>query len=137
MNKRSCESTAKGDVNMAEIKEAMPAPQPEALDMPDDEVLYELAFSRTLPRFALVNFCLLAYNLLPFYPLDGGRLLRAVLRTLLPLRAAVWAERGVCLLCGALLLACAGYLTLCWHAGPWPLLVCLLLGLRCCRNEEI
>ena len=23
---------------MAEIKEAMPAPQPEALDMPDDEV---------------------------------------------------------------------------------------------------
>lgn len=44
-----------------------------------------LAFSRTLPRFALVNFCLLAYNLLPFYPLDGGRLLRAVLRTLLPL----------------------------------------------------
>ena len=87
-----------------------------------------LAFSRTLPRFALVNFCLLAYNLLPFYPLDGGRLLRAVLRTLLPLRAAVWAERGVCLLCGALLLACAGYLTLCWHAGPWPLLVCLLIG---------
>ena len=68
-----------------------------------------LAFSRTLPRFALVNFCLLAYNLLPFYPLDGG----------------------------ALLLACAGYLTLCWHAGPWPLLVCLLLGLRCCRNGEI
>ena len=52
-----------------------------------------LAFSRTLPRFALVNFCLLAYNLLPFYPLDGGRLLRAVLRTLLPLRAAVWARR--------------------------------------------
>ena len=40
MNKRSCESTAKGDVNMAEIKEAMPTPQPEALDMPDDEVLY-------------------------------------------------------------------------------------------------
>ena len=28
---------------MAEIKEALPAPQPEALDMPDDEVLYELA----------------------------------------------------------------------------------------------
>ena len=43
MNKRSCESATKGDVNMAEIKEAMPAPQPEALDMPDDEVLYELA----------------------------------------------------------------------------------------------
>ena len=28
---------------MAEIKEAMPAPQPEGPDMPDDEVLYELA----------------------------------------------------------------------------------------------
>ena len=43
MNRCSYESTAKGDVNMAETKEAMPAPQPEALDMPDDEVLYELA----------------------------------------------------------------------------------------------
>ena len=52
-----------------------------------------LAFSRTLPRFALVNFCLLAYNLLPFYPLDGGRLLRAVLRTLLPLRAPAGMRR--------------------------------------------
>ena len=60
-----------------------------------------------------------------------------MLRTLLPLRAAIWAERGICVLCGALLLACAGYLTLCWHAGPWPLLVCLLLGLRCRRTEEI
>ena len=43
MNRCSYESTAKGDVNMAEIKDAMPTPQPEALDMPDDEVLYELA----------------------------------------------------------------------------------------------
>ena len=35
---------------MAEIKEAMPAPQPEALDMPDDEVLYELCLLYTSNR---------------------------------------------------------------------------------------
>ena len=44
-----------------------------------------LAFSRTLPRFALVNFCLLAYNLLP--TADGccapccGRCCRCVQRS--------------------------------------------------------
>jgi len=43
MNKRSYDFEAKGDTNMAETKDAKPAAQPEGLDMPDDEVLYELA----------------------------------------------------------------------------------------------
>lgn len=96
-----------------------------------------LAFSRTLPRFALVNFCLLAYNLLPFYPLDGGRLLRARAadaaaaacsglgraRRLPPLRRA---PAGMRRISDALLarraMASAGV------PAAW---------LRCCRNEEI
>ena len=43
MNKCSYESNTKRGANMAETKEAKPASQPEGLDMPDDEVLYELA----------------------------------------------------------------------------------------------
>ena len=45
---------------MAEIKEAMPAPQPEALDMPDDEVLYELAdLFRVFGDSTRIKICLL------------------------------------------------------------------------------
>ena len=43
MNRRSYEFTAKGAVNMPETKDPAPALQPEGPDMPDDEVLYELA----------------------------------------------------------------------------------------------
>jgi DNA-binding transcriptional ArsR family regulator len=43
MNKHSYESTAKGDAEMAEAKDALPAAQPQAVALPDDEVLYELA----------------------------------------------------------------------------------------------
>ena len=43
MNKHSYESTAKGDAEMAEAKDVLPAAQPQAVALPDDEVLYELA----------------------------------------------------------------------------------------------
>ena len=43
MNRRSYEFAAKGAVNMPETKDPAPALQPEGPDMPDDEVLYELA----------------------------------------------------------------------------------------------
>lgn len=86
--------------------------------------------ARQKPMFALVNFCLLAYNLLPFYPLDGGRILRAVLHLLLPERAAGVLERVIEAVCLALLMASSCYLTCVWHAGLWPVLVCGLLLVR-------
>ena len=43
MNRHSYKSTAKGDAEMAEAKDALPAAQPQAVALPDDEVLYELA----------------------------------------------------------------------------------------------
>jgi len=47
---------------------------------------------------ALLSLLLACYNLLPVYPLDGGRALRAALCLCLPLRAAEGVERGVMLL---------------------------------------
>lgn len=82
------------------------------------------------PALALVNLCLFAYNMLPLYPLDGGRLLRAGLRLLLPERAAMLAEHIIALLCLSGLCACAVYLTCVWHAGLWPVLVFGLLLVR-------
>ena len=86
-----------------------------------------LLLMRQMPMAALVNLCLFAYNLLPFYPLDGGRILRAALHTLLPDGAADLLERivgGLCLLC---LCAAACYLTCALHAGLWPVILCALL----------
>ncbi len=86
--------------------------------------------ARKEPMFALVNFCLLAYNLLPFYPLDGGRILCAVLHLLLSERAARMLVRIIEAVCLALLIAFSCYLTCVWHAGLWPVLVCALLLVR-------
>lgn len=82
------------------------------------------------PRFALVNLLLLGYNLLPFYPMDGGRVLRALLHLLLPDAAATIVERMI-VIAGLLSLAAFScYLTCVWHAGLWPVILCGLLLLR-------
>lgn len=82
------------------------------------------------PALALVNFCLFAYNMLPLYPLDGGRILRAALHLMFSEHTAAILEKIISLLCLAALTAFACYLTCVWHAGLWPILVCALLLVR-------
>lgn len=74
------------------------------------------------PLLALVSLCQLLYNLLPLYPLDGGRILRALLLLSLPERAARLVERGVATVCLLALLGFSCYLTCVWHAGLWPVM---------------
>ena len=85
---------------------------------------------RPWPLFALVSFGLAAVNLLPVYPLDGGRALRAVLYSHLDetkarkiLRGALWVT-----LTTLMLLAC--WLTVSCQAGLWPIFVALVLLCR-------
>lgn len=54
---------------------------------PAGELCLMLAF-RHLPRTAVCALFHAAYNLLPVYPLDGGRILKCVLEILLPKQAA-------------------------------------------------
>ncbi len=79
------------------------------------------------PEAALISLILGSYNLLPIYPLDGGRALRVLLSWLLPLPVAMWGELAVSALTVGLL--CLGMLCLLPHFG-WAPLLCggLLLG---------
>jgi len=85
---------------------------------------------RSHPMFALVNLCLAVYNLFPLYPLDGGRILHALLSLLLPSPWTQFLEKliGILFLSSVMLFAC--YLTAVWHAGLWPPIVAGLLFMR-------
>ena len=85
---------------------------------------------RCVPAFSAVSLGLAAVNLLPLYPLDGGRILRAALLSGLPpertarlLRLAVW------LTCSTLMVG-ACWLTVWRQAGLWPIFAALVLLCR-------
>lgn len=85
---------------------------------------------RCVPAFSTVSLGLAAVNLLPLYPLDGGRILRAALLSRLPperteriLRLAVW------LTCSTLMVG-ACWLTVWRQAGLWPIFAALVLLCR-------
>ena len=82
-----------------------------------------LLFVRWLPRTAVCCLVHSMYNLLPVYPLDGGRALRIVVSTCVPVcvvnRCCAVFERGVKLL--VVLMAVWGTLALHW--GILPLLL--------------
>lgn len=56
------------------------------------EVLYEYSLHGFLYQLFLANLVMAIFNFLPVYPMDGGRILRAILSVRLPyLRATWWA----------------------------------------------
>ncbi len=83
------------------------------------------ALRRPWPRAALISLLIGACNLLPLYPLDGGRALRSALSLTLPLPAAMAAGSAV----EALTLAALGLgaLLLCGRFGMLPALLYFLL----------
>ena len=85
---------------------------------------------RCVPAFSAVSLGLAAVNILPLYPLAGGRILRAALLSRLPperteriLRLAVW------LTCSTLMVG-ACWLTVWRQAGLWPIFAALVLLCR-------
>ena len=89
-----------------------------------------MIFHESNPLMAFLNFCLLVYNLLPLYPLDGGRIINSLLHILLPQRIAQMLVQLIGVLSLSLIIGASCYLTCYWHAGLWPILVSALLLIR-------
>lgn len=98
---------------------------------PATNLLLALCFLHLDPAFALVNLALMVYNLLPLYPLDGGRILRCILQFLLKGGRAVEVTEKIVSGAFLLLLWCSGgYLTCVLHEGLWPVLLSALITIR-------
>lgn len=54
-----------------------------------------LFFVRWIPRIGICGLVLSVYNMLPFYPLDGGRALRCILQGVIKNGAAIKIHRGI------------------------------------------
>jgi len=98
-------------------------------------VLAAVICCRWVPKFAVLNILLAGVNLLPLYPLDGGRMLRAVLLCRMEPdgAAAVLRRTATAVCCILMVLSC--WLTVERQAGIWPIFVALAILWRVGQPE--
>ena len=88
------------------------------------------AFCMQRPSFAAYSLKLGIYNLLPVWPLDGGRMIRCVLLARLPITQAEHISEIVSFAACAVLLLIGVFLTFFRKSGLWPLGTAAYLTVR-------
>lgn len=98
-----------------------------ALAGPAASFLMAALLCRRIPEAAVLSCCLGAVNLLPVYPLDGGRVLRAALLLKWDVGRAerLLSRVTVAVCCGLMGLAC--WVTVELQAGIWPIFASLAI----------
>lgn len=82
---------------------------------------------RFAPKLAMISWLLGITNLLPVYPLDGGRILRAILLSCMPEEKITPVLRSVTGVVCCLLMICACWVAVEWQAGLWPVFAALVV----------
>lgn len=92
-----------------------------------------LLFARWFPALAVCAYIQSLYNLLPLYPLDGGRALRCFLIHSLPVPLAERLCAGIELCITLLMIGLGIYASFSLKLGPIPFAAAILLLFRCGR----
>ena len=100
-------------------------------------VILGVCLLRYVTEGAMISLILSAVNVLPLYPLDGGRMICAFAYSCFPECTAKWivqaASMGTCVI----LMLGACWITIVLQAGVWPMFAVLLLLCRAGDSEKL
>lgn len=102
---------------------------------PLGSMLLTIAFCKALPKLAICAGVQCIFNLLPIYPLDGGRLLNILLMKFVPKHAESFQQKVEL---GTILMLSMGLITLSVHysMGLSPMLLSLIMGIKWIRRKR-
>lgn len=103
---------------------------------PAVSILSAVLLRKSAPVFSVVSGLLAAVNLLPIYPLDGGRILQIILLRCCSMAVSSKVMQAATYIVCGLLMLFACWLTAVRQAGLWPLFAVLVLLCRVGRESS-
>ena len=86
-----------------------------------------VVFYRQYPELAMISGCLGMANMLPVFPLDGGRMLRVLLLSRMEEEVVSLVMERVAFVICCILMVGACCLAVVWQVGVWPIFAALII----------